>query len=72
MNDLQENHTRPRDQSKRKFCEHCGSWMAKSLYYDHLPCEKSTSRGVKVKGESECCSNVGELLFTCKSCPSYF
>lgn len=43
------------DQSKTsRFCEHCDSWLAKSLYYDHLSCEKSSSQRVKVKG-GECC-----------------
>ena len=26
---------------KRKFCDGCSSWMAKTQYYDHLPCNSS-------------------------------
>ena len=39
------------DQLKRKFCPHCRSWLAKTLYYDHLPCQESRS-SEEVKGEN--------------------
>ena len=38
-------------QLKRKFCQYCNSWLAKTSYYDHLPCEESSSSG-EVKGEN--------------------
>ena len=35
---------------KKVYCPNCTSWMGKSLYYEHLPCGKSSLEAVQTKG----------------------